>query len=85
MANTHTVEFKIKAVEETLNRPKGVTRDDMAVQFNISPTTLSKWIKLYREDKLTIAGSINQSNTKVQAQHQEQQKNQNHYKPIKIS
>jgi len=78
MANTHTLEFKIKAVEEALRRPKGVSLDDMAVQFNISPTTLSKWIKLYREDKLTIAGSVNQTNTNEQPKHQEQQKNQNH-------
>jgi len=48
MSNVYSIDFKIKAVKETLVRPRGVTLNDKAKELGICRTTLSKWITTYQ-------------------------------------
>jgi len=55
MSYAYSMDFKIRAVKDTLNRQRGVSLTDKAKEFGISRTTLSKWLKLYRSRRLRAA------------------------------
>jgi transposase-like protein len=53
MSNTYSPELKTSVILEALNRPKGVSLEDIASDHGIGLSTLSKWLKLYREGKFS--------------------------------
>jgi len=44
--------FKVKAVERALNRTDSETLEDIAQQFNIGNSTLTRWLSAARQNKL---------------------------------
>ena len=44
--------FKVKAVERALNRTTSETLEDIAQQFNIGYSTLTRWMSAARQNKL---------------------------------